>query len=203
MASPPLHIHIRSSSIRNLPRCNRTEQCPDKTLDTVQTKLLSSFWPSNHGQSFTTGKIEWENLPVSAESLSCYHQRRSSQTLETACHACSSTSLFPISPMWDGIHMNFTSFPFWHRFQHNCLHSYTSEGDLKQTESYSRTDPMSSPYSSIKQDGCALQETSATYFNQFTLWRHLRCTYFAWQLHRNPASKNIPKYLKHVVWGST
>jgi hypothetical protein len=38
------HTHIRSSTIRNLPRCDRTKQSPDKTLDTVHTSLLSSFW---------------------------------------------------------------------------------------------------------------------------------------------------------------
>jgi hypothetical protein len=60
------HTHIRSSTIRNLPRCDRTEQCPNKTIDTVHTKLFSSFWPSNQGRSVTSGKIEWANLPVSA-----------------------------------------------------------------------------------------------------------------------------------------
>jgi hypothetical protein len=42
-----------------------------------------------------------------------------------ACRARSSTSSFPTSPTWDGIHINFTSIPFWHRLQHNCLHWYT------------------------------------------------------------------------------
>jgi hypothetical protein len=67
------HTHIRSSPIRNLPRCDRTEQCPDKTLETVHTKLLSSFWPSNQGRSVTSGKIEWANLPVPAESHFACH----------------------------------------------------------------------------------------------------------------------------------
>jgi hypothetical protein len=67
------HIHIRFSTIWNLPRCDRTEQCPDKTLDTVQTNLLSSFWPSSQGRSVTFGKIEWSNLPVSAESHFACH----------------------------------------------------------------------------------------------------------------------------------
>jgi hypothetical protein len=69
------HTHT-SSTIRNLPRCDRTEQCPDKTFDTVQTKLLSSFWPSNEGRSVT----------LSAESHFACHALinacRSSQTLE-------------------------------------------------------------------------------------------------------------------------
>jgi hypothetical protein len=62
-----------------------------------------------------------------------------------------------------------------------------------------RSNTMSPLYSSIKQDGCAPQETTATDFNHFILCRHLCRSYFAWQLHCNPASKNIPKYLKHVV----
>jgi hypothetical protein len=74
---------------------------------------------------------------------------------------------------------------------------------VKQTEPYSRTDPMSLLYSSIKQNGCAPQETHATDFNKFTLSKHLCCTYFACQLHHNQTTKNIPKYLEHVVWGST
>jgi hypothetical protein len=37
-----------------------------------------------------------------------------------ACRALSSTG-----PTWDGVHINITSIPFWHRFQNNCLHSYT------------------------------------------------------------------------------
>jgi hypothetical protein len=67
------HTHIRSSTIRNLPRCNRTVQFPDKFLDTVHTNLLSSFWPSNQDRSVTSGKIEWANLPVSAESYFACH----------------------------------------------------------------------------------------------------------------------------------
>jgi hypothetical protein len=39
---------------------------------------------------------------------------------------------------------------------------------VEQTESYFRTDPMSDLYSSIKQDGCAPQETPATNFNKFS-----------------------------------
>jgi hypothetical protein len=74
------HTHIRSSTIRNLQRCDRTEQCPNKILDKVQTKLLSSFWPSNQGRSVTSGKIECANLPVSAES-------------HFACHALINTGL--------------------------------------------------------------------------------------------------------------
>jgi hypothetical protein len=58
------HTLIRSSTIRNLPRCDRAKQCPDKTLDTVQTNLLSSFWPSNQGRCVTSGKIEWAKMPV-------------------------------------------------------------------------------------------------------------------------------------------
>jgi hypothetical protein len=73
-------------------RCDRTEQCPNKTLDTVQTNLLSSFWASNQGRSVTSGKIEWANLPVSAEShfvchaltaLTMSHQRWYSGSLLT------------------------------------------------------------------------------------------------------------------------
>jgi hypothetical protein len=55
--------------LRHLPRCDRTEQCPDKTLDTVHTNLLSSFCPSNQGRSVTSGKIDFANLPV----LFCLH----------------------------------------------------------------------------------------------------------------------------------
>jgi hypothetical protein len=56
----PAHTHIRSSTILNQPRCNRTEQCPHKKVN-----LLFYFLPSTQGQSVTSGKIEWVNLPVS------------------------------------------------------------------------------------------------------------------------------------------
>jgi hypothetical protein len=67
------HTHIRSSTIRKLP--SRCDRCPDKTFDTVQTKLLYYFWPSNHGRV---------NLPVLTES-------------NFACHALSSTPVQPNS----------------------------------------------------------------------------------------------------------
>jgi hypothetical protein len=84
------HTYIRSSIIRNLSRCDQTEQCPDKTFDTVQIKLLSSFWPSNLGQSVTSGKIEWANLPVSTES-------------HFGCHALINAGL---AKLWNSLEVN-------------------------------------------------------------------------------------------------
>jgi hypothetical protein len=79
-----LHTQIRSSTIRSLPRCDRTEQCPDKTLDIVQTKLLSSFWPSNQGRSVTSRMSEPTSIRRVPFRLPCSHQRRCNQTLEIA-----------------------------------------------------------------------------------------------------------------------
>jgi hypothetical protein len=58
---------------------------------------------------------------------------------------------------------------------------------------------MSPLYSSIKQGGCAPQETAATDFNKFTLWKHLRRTYFTLHLHRNPESKNMPNIYQYFL----
>jgi hypothetical protein len=136
-----LHTHIiriirsiRSSTIRNLPRWYQTEQCPDKTVDTVHTNLLCSFWPSNQSRSVTSGKIEWAHLPVSTKSYFPCHAlinlAKLWKSLEdnglskmvpsnAACCARTSTSSFPTSPRWNRIYINFTSISFWHRLQHN------------------------------------------------------------------------------------
>jgi hypothetical protein len=39
------HTHIRSSTIRNLPRCDRTEQCPDNPLTQCIQTVSPPFGP--------------------------------------------------------------------------------------------------------------------------------------------------------------
>jgi hypothetical protein len=87
-----------------------------KTLDTMQTNLLSSFWPSNQSRSVTSGKIENKtNLPVPAEShFTCPalinaglaklwkpledNGLSKMEPSNAACRARSSTRSFPTSP---------------------------------------------------------------------------------------------------------
>jgi hypothetical protein len=96
---------IITCTLRNLLRCDRTDQCPEKTLDTVQTNILFSFWPSNQAWSCTSGKIEWASLPVSAESHFACHVLISAglvklwKSLAAACRACSAHRPAHLSPV--------------------------------------------------------------------------------------------------------
>jgi hypothetical protein len=79
------HTHqIFNYSISTKMRSSR--EMTKKTFDTVQTKLLFTFWSSNQDRSVTSGKKYGQTyqyphyVPVSF-CLPCSHQHRSSQTL--------------------------------------------------------------------------------------------------------------------------
>jgi hypothetical protein len=104
----------------------------------VHTNFLSSFWPSNQGQSVTSGKKVCANLPVSAEyHFACHALIKASLAklwkslkdnsptkmvpYNVTCRAGSLTSSFPTSPTWDEININFTPIPFWLQHSFACL----------------------------------------------------------------------------------
>jgi hypothetical protein len=133
------HTHIGSSTIPN-PMCDRTELCLDIMLDTEVTKLLPSFWPSNHGRSDTLGRMEWANRPWSAEShFLCQFLNKTG--LAKLWKSQGNSGLSKMEPFNDAScfsihqlvthqpyrnHISFTSMKSLIRSNHNCVHFYTS-----------------------------------------------------------------------------
>jgi hypothetical protein len=76
MSSGSLH----SLLVLNLLKCGQEAYWPDIILDIVETKFLSSVWPSNQGRREPFASIEWANLPVFAAS-------------HFPCHSLSKTDL--------------------------------------------------------------------------------------------------------------
>jgi hypothetical protein len=138
------------STMLNLSRWALTPQCP-------QISFLSVLYSSNHGLRETLGKMEFENLPVSATSqlfchssnILCIATGRKSRATDcalytilpkVACLASKSALSFPAIPTCagtPGIHMKLTSRPLRASCQHFCLHSYTN-GWVCSSSSYCR-----------------------------------------------------------------
>jgi hypothetical protein len=115
----------------------------NSSVPRVVISFLSVLHSSNHGLRETLGKMECENLPVSAtyqlfchsSNILCFATGRKSRatdcTLSTvlpkvACLASKSALSFPAIPTCAGIHMKLASRPLRVSFQHFCLHSYTN-----------------------------------------------------------------------------
>jgi hypothetical protein len=135
------HTHMLPSTMLNLFRWALTTQCLEIILETVVISFLSVFHSSNHGLRETLGKIEYENLPVSAtsqlfcHSSKCFATGSKSRATNYALHiilpkrAClaskSALSFFAV-PTCASIHMKLTSRPLLVSCQHLCLYSCTN-----------------------------------------------------------------------------
>jgi hypothetical protein len=102
-------------------------QCPEIILETVVISFLSVLHSSNHGLRDTLGKMECENLPVSAtsqifchsSSILCFPTGRKSRAKSVLSFLAITTCA--------GTHMKLTSRPLRASCQHFYLHSYTNE----------------------------------------------------------------------------
>jgi hypothetical protein len=103
-------------------------------LETVVISFFSVLHSSNYGLRETLGKMECENLPVSATSQLFCHSSKSRATdfalhtilPEIACLASKSALSFPTIPTCACAHIKITSRPFRASCLHFCLHSYTN-----------------------------------------------------------------------------
>jgi hypothetical protein len=126
------------STMLNLFRWALTPQCPDIILATVVISFLSVLHFSNYGLRETLGKMECENLPVSAitqlfchsSNILCFAIGSKSRATDcalyiilpkVACLASKSALLFPAILTCAGTHMKLTSRPLRVSCQHFCL----------------------------------------------------------------------------------
>jgi hypothetical protein len=96
------------STMLNIFRWALTPQCPEIILETVVISFLSALHPSHHGLREILGKMECENLPVSAASqffchssnILCFATVEALYTIlpKVACLASKSVLSFPAIP---------------------------------------------------------------------------------------------------------
>jgi hypothetical protein len=106
------YLHTHTSDLQQF------EIYQDAIEQTTVTQCIQTFSrPFGHGLIIAGLAKLWKSLE--GDGLSKVEPSNG------AYHVRSPTSSFPTTLTWDGIHLNFTSIPFWHRLKHNCLHSYT------------------------------------------------------------------------------